>query len=195
MSGRFYSKNGQTPHCRRHGPRFLCTKAKSKHRRHRGGTQTGDLHTQYPASLIRRPAKEADTSNANSKYIKPPAHKKHEREVSRERETHNSCRLAPYKRGRVVNADAKPSPLSYTGRAEIESERAGLIMNHVVVYRCARFYNTRIRLRDNFILFAFWPVERRTNELENIMTCRVFCCITAILCESTNLFSGFCPLT
>ena len=43
-------------------------------------------------------------------------------------------------------------------------------------------------IKRNFI--CIWPVERRTNELENIVIL-FCCCITAFLCESTNLFFGF----
>ena len=44
--------------------------------------------------------------------------------------THNSCRHARYKRGRVANDDAKPSPLGYSGRSENESERAVFIIKY-----------------------------------------------------------------
>ena len=95
---------------------------------------TSTPNTCQPDTTARQGAKEADTSNANSQYIKPQAHKniRHEREVSSEREEHNSSRRARYKRGRVVNDDdAKPSPsplLGYSVLPENESERAVLIL-------------------------------------------------------------------
>ena len=37
---------------------------------------------------------------------------------------------ARYKRGRVANDDARPSPLSYSGKSEIQSDRAVFIMKY-----------------------------------------------------------------